>query len=112
MDTISIGEPLVHVTHGPNPTAYCRRLLPAGPSAVDKGTWTANMTLEDRRERRQWLSQGRGRKGLRIMIVTENFLPKVDGVTRTLARLLTHLRSEGHECMVLGPETGMVSSSP
>ncbi|GHJ89291.1 hypothetical protein NliqN6_5693 [Naganishia liquefaciens] len=41
------------------------------------------------------------------MIVTENFLPKVDGVTRTLARLLTHLEAEGHECMVLGPQTGM-----
>jgi hypothetical protein len=112
MDTISIGEPLVDVSNGPNTIAYCRKSLPNGTPAADKGTWTANMTLEDRRERRRWLSQGRGRKGLRIMIVTENFLPKVDGVTRTLARLLTHLESEGHECMVLGPETGMVSSSP
>jgi len=31
-------------------------------------------------------------------------------VTRTLARLLEHLRAEGHEALVLGPETGMVSS--
>ncbi|KAJ9476987.1 Glycosyltransferase [Pseudozyma hubeiensis] len=47
------------------------------------------------------------RPKLRVAIVTENFLPKVDGVTRTLARLLEHLNNEGHEAMVLGPETGM-----
>jgi hypothetical protein len=34
-------------------------------------------------------------------------LPKVDGVTRTLARLLEHLEREGHQCMLLGPGTGM-----
>lgn len=39
---------------------------------------------------------------------TENFLPKVDGVTRTLARLLEHLHNEGHEALLCGPETGMV----
>lgn len=32
---------------------------------------------------------------------------QVDGVTRTLARLLAHLREQGHECIVLGPESGM-----
>jgi hypothetical protein len=112
MDTISIGEPLVDASTGPSASAHYRKSLPTGTPVADKGAWAANMTLEDRRERRLWLSQERGRKGLRIMIVTENFLPKVDGVTRTLARLLTHLESEGHECMVLGPETGMVSSSP
>lgn len=37
----------------------------------------------------------------------ENFLPKVDGVTRTLARLLEHLNAEGHEAIVFGPETGI-----
>lgn len=40
----------------------------------------------------------------------ENFLPKVDGVTRTLARLLEHLNAEGHEAIVCGPETGIVST--
>lgn len=34
----------------------------------------------------------------------------MDGVTRTLARLLEHLSSEGHTALVLGPESGMVSS--
>lgn len=29
-------------------------------------------------------------------------------MTRTLARLLEHLQMEGHEALVLGPESGMV----
>ncbi|PWN44984.1 UDP-Glycosyltransferase/glycogen phosphorylase [Ceraceosorus guamensis] len=49
------------------------------------------------------------RRKLRVAIITENFLPKVDGVTRTLARLLEHLNAEGHEAIVFGPETGMTS---
>ncbi len=44
---------------------------------------------------------------MRIAIITENFLPKLDGVTRTLARLLEHLQDEGHQALLLGPECGM-----
>jgi glycosyltransferase involved in cell wall biosynthesis len=44
---------------------------------------------------------------MRIAIITENFLPKLDGVTRTLAKLLEHLQLTGHEAMLLGPESGM-----
>jgi hypothetical protein len=44
---------------------------------------------------------------LRIAIITENFLPNHDGVTRTLSRLLLYLRQNGHEALVLGPESGM-----
>lgn len=44
---------------------------------------------------------------MRVAIITENFLPKLDGVTRTLARLLEHLEREGHKALVLGPESGM-----
>ncbi|KAI9016298.1 hypothetical protein CLU79DRAFT_678512, partial [Phycomyces nitens] len=44
---------------------------------------------------------------MHIAIVTENFLPKVDGVTRTLARLLEHLQAGGHRVAVFGPESGM-----
>lgn len=40
---------------------------------------------------------------MRIALVTENFLPKLDGVTRTLALLLEHLRHAGHRVVVLGP---------
>ncbi|WFD42642.1 hypothetical protein MPSI1_001289 [Malassezia psittaci] len=49
----------------------------------------------------------RKRRKLRVAIVTENFLPKIDGVTRTLARLLEHLHAEGNEALVLGPDTGL-----
>lgn len=41
---------------------------------------------------------------MRVALVTENFLPKLDGVTRTLALLLEHLQRRGHRAVVLGPE--------
>jgi glycosyltransferase involved in cell wall biosynthesis len=44
---------------------------------------------------------------MRVAIITENFLPKLDGVTRTLARLLEYLQSHGHQVLLLGPESGM-----
>jgi glycosyltransferase involved in cell wall biosynthesis len=44
---------------------------------------------------------------MRVAIITENFLPKLDGVTRTLARLLEHLETTGHQALLLGPEAGM-----
>ncbi|KAK9897518.1 glycosyltransferase family 4 protein [Cystobasidium minutum MCA 4210] len=46
-----------------------------------------------------------GEPKLRVLIVTENFLPKVDGVTRTLSRLLEHLQAQGHEALLLGPHS-------
>ncbi|KAG0172127.1 hypothetical protein DFQ28_008466 [Apophysomyces sp. BC1034] len=46
---------------------------------------------------------------MRIAIVTENFLPKVDGVTNTLKRLLEHLQETGHQVLLLGPESGMAT---
>ena len=44
---------------------------------------------------------------MRIAIITENFLPKLDGVTRTLAQLLEHLQQNGHKALLLGPESGI-----
>jgi len=44
---------------------------------------------------------------MRVAIITENFLPKLDGVTRTLARLLEHLQEQGHQALLLGPDSGM-----
>jgi glycosyltransferase involved in cell wall biosynthesis len=44
---------------------------------------------------------------MRVAIITENFLPKLDGVTRTLARLLEYLQANGHRALLLGPESGM-----
>jgi hypothetical protein len=77
------------------------------PTPSEPHPWRHDLTPQERDERELHLSGARGRSGLRIVIVTENFLPKVDGVTRTLARLLEHLEREGHQCMLLGPETGM-----
>lgn len=42
---------------------------------------------------------------MRIALITENFLPKLDGVTRTLAMLLEHLERRGDHVLVLGPQT-------
>lgn len=44
---------------------------------------------------------------MRVAIITENFLPKLDGVTRTIARLLEHLQGNGHQALLLGPNSGM-----
>lgn len=44
---------------------------------------------------------------MRVAIITENFLPKLDGVTRTLARLLEHLQVNNHQALLLGPDSGM-----
>ncbi|MGO8947628.1 MAG: glycosyltransferase family 4 protein [Ktedonobacterales bacterium] len=41
---------------------------------------------------------------MRVALVTENFLPKLDGVTRTLAMLLEYLQRNGHQAVVIGPE--------
>ncbi len=41
---------------------------------------------------------------MRVALVTENFLPKLDGVTRTLAMLLDYLERHEHPAIVLGPE--------
>ncbi|WVQ97294.1 hypothetical protein IAU59_004405 [Kwoniella sp. CBS 9459] len=71
--------------------------------------WRKGMTESEKDAREAWLAGSRGRRGLRIVIVTENFLPKVDGVTRTLSRLLEHLTLSGHQCILLGPSSTLSS---
>ncbi|KAJ7726587.1 glycosyl transferase group 1 [Mycena olivaceomarginata] len=44
---------------------------------------------------------------LRVAIIAENFLPKVDGSTLTIANLLQHLNATGVQAMLFGPESGM-----
>lgn len=43
---------------------------------------------------------------MRLAIVTETFLPKMDGIVRTLLQLLQHLAYEGHQALVIAPGRG------
>lgn len=40
---------------------------------------------------------------MRIALITETFLPDVNGVVTTLCRLLEHLRDRGHEALLFAP---------
>lgn len=43
---------------------------------------------------------------MRIALVTETFLPKVDGIVNTLCHLLEHLARRGHTSLLLAPNGG------
>ena len=43
---------------------------------------------------------------MRVAIVTESFLPSINGVTRTATALTSYLRRRGHDAMVVAPGNG------
>jgi glycosyltransferase involved in cell wall biosynthesis len=44
---------------------------------------------------------------VKIALLTEVFLPKIDGITNRLRHTLRCLEAEGHECLVLAPDSAV-----
>ena len=43
---------------------------------------------------------------MRVVLITDTFLPKIDGIVTTICHVLDHLAVRGVEAMVLAPSGG------
>lgn len=50
-----------------------------------------------------------GHIGMRVVVVSESFLPTINGVTNSVKKVLDYLQAQGHEAIVIVPAAGAPS---